>query len=226
MQKIKFTDRTGLVPKEFYPSPQKNHMPIWIKKLNSYSGGGGFVPSGDGSGEQTAKRCVPMLDAVTTGYALLLTEDILVERQDGFSFFKWPAGLGIDFHNAGQAGNPGGEPIPKWNNPFMIETPKGYSTLFVPPLNEDSVFNIFSAVVDTDNYSGQINLPFKLVREDWTGIVPAGTPIAQIIPFKRDAWEMSVDSEPSQKSLRDERKIQSFFKDGYRKMFWSRKSYN
>ena len=226
MLKIKFTDITGLVPEEFYPTPQKNHIPGWLKSLSPYAGDKGFVPSGDGSGKQTAKRCVPMLDAVMTGYSLLLTEDILVENEDGFPFFKWPAGLGIDFHNAGQVGNPNGAPIPKWNNPFTIQTPMGYSTLIVPPLNETPVFNIFSGVVDTDSYSGKINLPFKLIRDDWTGIVSAGTPIAQLIPFKRDDWEMEVRDEVDTKFLKDQRKIQSLFKDGYRNLFWNRKSYN
>jgi hypothetical protein len=54
--------------------------------------------------------------------------------------------------------------------------------------------------------------------------IPAGTPIAQIIPFKREAWTSSTTDDfkiaISSRALRA-----SMFLNSYKNRFWSRKSY-
>ena len=32
-----------------------------------------------------------------------------------------------------------------------------------------------------------------MLKEEFTGIIPKGTPLAQIIPFKRESWSMETD---------------------------------
>jgi hypothetical protein len=45
-------------------------------------------------------------------------------------------------------------------NPWKIKTPKGYSCLFVSPLNNsDDRFSIISGIVDTDTFPNEINFP-------------------------------------------------------------------
>lgn len=68
---------------------------------------------------------------------------------------------------------------------------------------------------------------FKVyVKDGFSGIVEAGTPIAQIIPFKRESWEsrrggteLLLEKEETFKL------ITSKFTGGYKKFLWSRKEY-
>jgi hypothetical protein len=115
---------------------------------------------------------------------------------------------------------------PKWTNPYSIKTTKGYSTLFTQPFHRESVFTIMPGIVDTDIYTAPVNFPFVLNDLTFEGIIPAGTPIAQVIPFKRDAFKMKIGNK---KDLQDALRIQSFiplkFFNKYKSMFWHRKEY-
>ncbi len=79
------------------------------------------------------------------------------------------------------------QPPMKWMNWWAIKCPPGYSLLFVPPLNRPNKhFTIFSGLVDADGYFEFINFPFVWNTPNFHGIIPAGTPLAQVIPIKRD----------------------------------------
>jgi hypothetical protein len=58
------------------------------------------------------------------------------------------------------------------------------------------------------------------------GLIPKGTPIAQVIPFKREGWHMEIGSD---KDVKEHNKIiekmRTKFFDRYKSMFWSRKEY-
>ena len=75
----------------------------------------------------------------------------------------------------------------KFMNPWRIKLPPGYSLLFTQPLNRpDLPFTCFSGVVDCDRFDTTVNIPFA-----WTGptgdhVLPAGTPIAQVVPLRRE----------------------------------------
>jgi hypothetical protein len=57
-------------------------------------------------------------------------------------------------------------------------------------------------------------------------MIPAGTPIVQIIPIKRDEWRSSLGSEKDLKDLvESDTFIRTKFFDRYKTMFWDRKSY-
>ena len=58
------------------------------------------------------------------------------------------------------------------------------------------------------------------------GLIPKGTPIAQVIPFKRDSWEMEIGSTEDQKSSHQIRlQLESKFFDIYKTMWWNKKEY-
>lgn len=145
--------------------------------------------------------------------------------------YEW-ANFGIiQFHPIEQAPNHpnrNGHQLsyPKWMNPWAIKTPPGYSTLFVQPFHRDSPFTIMPGVVDTDVYTPAVNFPFVLNDSSWEGIIPAGTPIAQVIPFKRDSWKMEVGQE---KDIVDQGKIaiklRTRFFDSYKNQFRQPKEY-
>jgi hypothetical protein len=82
-----------------------------------------------------------------------------------------------------------------------------------------------TGVVDTDTFPVPVNFPF-FVREDFDGIIPEGTPIAQVIPFKRTDWKSEVDEE-------NQANPPAWFLNNvfnppfnfYKRTFWKRKKY-
>ena len=74
----------------------------------------------------------------------------------------------------------------KFHNYWSIRTAKGWSCLFVPPLNRpNSVVEVFAGVVDTDTYTAPINFPFVATAADGVHVLDKGTPLVQVIPFRR-----------------------------------------
>lgn len=209
MSKIRFTNVHGLND-HFPPEPASKNIPEWYKELESYPKG--KHPKGNGTPEMiTIKRCMPVFDALNSGYIIKSPTDVWVSQRPNittdpvtneqqvsdkkYPYFEWPSFNTIQFHPVEQAPNhpnKNGHEIayPKWINPWAIKTPSGYSTLFVQPFHRESVFTILPGVVDTDNYTAPVNFPFVLNDITWEGLIPAGTPIAQVIPFKRETWEM------------------------------------
>jgi len=117
-------------------------------------------------------------------------------------------------------------PYPKWINHWAIRTPKGYSTMFVQPMHRESVFTILPGIVDTDEYYAPINFPMVINDPNFEGLIPKGTPIAQVIPFKRESWKMEIGGE---KELAEQEKVgqkllTKFF-DRYKTMFRANKEY-
>jgi hypothetical protein len=80
----------------------------------------------------------------------------------------------------------------KFTSPYVIKTPPGYSCIFTHPFNQVSPFLTLTGVVDTDMHPLAVQFPFLMLK-DWEGTIKAGTPIVQIIPFKRDDWNHSVN---------------------------------
>ena len=59
---------------------------------------------------------------------------------------------------------------------------------------------------------------------NFRGLIPAGTPLAQVIPFKRDIWKSYVGYDKKE-IYKQERQLYSVFFDAYKKMFWDKKQY-
>jgi len=180
----------------------------------------------------TYKNCVPFLDAMTSGYMVVLTEDIEVIKINDSVNILWrnqKRNLITNHDNFQWKGMehskkyyPG---VFKFENELVFSTPKGYSSLFTQPFNRpDLPFYIFSGVVDTDSYPLPVNFPF-FIDKDFTGVIEAGTPLVQILPFKRESWQKvntEFDQEYSKKSTHS-----LLFKivKSYRTQFWSKKTY-
>lgn len=228
MNNIWFTN-TANIPEEYSPKPASKFIPNWYKNLDSYISGE-KKPIGNGTTTATAKRCMPVFDAITAGYIIVSPADVFVSQRDEQPYFEWSNFGLIQFHPKEQApehpNQNGLEAYPKWINHWAIKTPKGYSTLFVQPFHRESVFTILPGVVDTDSYISAVNFPFVLNDPKFEGIIPAGTPIAQVIPFKRDSWEMEFGGE---KEIIEQSKVtiklQTKFFDRYKTMFRSSKEY-
>ena len=240
--KIKFTSVFDDIPKEFYPKPASECLPDWYKENKSYLekkiinfDGKDFMPL------RTIKKCMPIYDSITSGYMLFLAIDVDVKSTNGLTtYMQWPTKFNfisnkiavdpIQFHDFEQLEEypflEKKEKVPKFVNPWGIETPKGYSVFVTTPMHRDLPFEILPGIVDTDKIHSPINFPFLFKKNGWSGVIPSGTPIAQIIPFKRDSWELVIGKEEDEKrSLQQVFRINSSYKSPYKKIFWTKKEF-
>jgi hypothetical protein len=230
---ITFTDSTETGVPEM-PKPASQFIPEWYKDMDSYVGGQ-KKPSGEGGTTATSKRCMPLFDSITSGYIITSFADVYVsqkfnkETEKIEPWYEWSTWHIIGFHPIEQAPNHplgNGFPYPKWKNLWGIKTPPGYSCLFVQPFHRPSPFTILPGIVDTDEYSAPVHFPFVLNDSSWEGLIPAGTPIAQVIPFKRDSWKIKKGNKENEVEINETTlKLNTTFFDRYKNKFWNRKEY-
>jgi hypothetical protein len=212
--------------------PSRKHIPEWYKKLPSFLGSNGPMIRPEVV-NKTAKLCVPYLDSISSGYIIELWQDIEVVRKHGTLQIFWAADPKVlDQRDAAPAST---FPIPEghdathftWQIPVAIQTPIGYSCFVTHPINRfDLPFTTLSAIVDTDvNPMGKGSIPFFL-KKDFEGIIPRGTPLLQVIPFKRDNWTAKEDNALYKASERMSLLSRSVAYGFYKKTGWSRKNYD
>lgn len=171
------------------PVAAKTALPAWLRKLPGVDRAN-LTATNNGL---TVKRCMPFLDAMTTGWLIPLAATVRLEISDGgrtvTAGWEFDREL-VSTHGVSQvAGNPY-EPRPpmKFHNYWTIRTPKGWSCLFLPPANRpNSVFEVLSGVVDTDTYVSLVNFPFIATGSDGVYNLAKGTELVQVIPFPRAA---------------------------------------
>ncbi|MFZ5720167.1 MAG: hypothetical protein ACOY5Y_11985 [Pseudomonadota bacterium] len=183
----------GLLPQ---PIPASRALPDWFKAMPQQS----FNPTANIE-DDTVKRCSPFIDAMTAGFLIPLICDVRVKDGE----FTWdnslpPAGEAdferapIGFHPSSQViGSPlfhADRFLIKFHNLWTIEAPAGYSLLFTHPANRfDLPFTTLSGVVDCDRYhDARIHFPAHWHDEAFNGVLSKGTPVAQCIPIRREAW--------------------------------------
>jgi hypothetical protein len=181
----------------FLPAPSQTSLPKWYKDLpsklaNHFARPGSSIPG------TTVKACPPFLDSMISGYTIFTESDLHISIEQGIPKVEWKTDFDlISTHGPHQIAK---EQVPegfssqpfKFNNLYQIITPPGYSALFTHPQNRtDLPFFTISGIVETDVYKLAVNFPF-LIRKNFTGIIPAGTPIVQVFPFKREAWKLEI----------------------------------
>jgi hypothetical protein len=179
----------------------------------------------------TIKSCVPFLDALTSGYVITLTADILVTQENGKPELNWKAKENlVSIHFKEQLKN---FPIPegynelpfKWENNYGLQTPQNYSLLFTHPLNQNNLpFLTLSGIVDTDSYTIPTNFPF-LIKNNFEGIIPKGTPIVQFLPIKREKWKINIKEYDENYNEQEQAKLASKIFRSYKTQWWKRKIY-
>lgn len=229
-----------IIYKEFYPKPASKYIPDWYKNTPSYINNEKKIINGQSP--STIKRCMPIFDAINFGYIIPIHVDISITHaneyvQNGTNVqvnkkiqYDIPSVSLIDFHPINQASlypkSNQQSMIPKFMNPWIIKTPPGYSTFFTSPIHGESPFKIFEGIVDTDIYTEPINFPFLLNDDNFEGVISAGTPIVQAIPFKRDSWEMEIGHNKDLKNIRKNgTPVGKMFFDAYKKFIRQNKSY-
>ena len=221
-----FDDDLGNIPE---PYPARKLIPEWYKALP--------MKLGLGFEQSTLKRCPPFLDAMVTGWIIPLVADVSIKSNHDCSYIeydsKYPRPM-IENHGPMQVTSDKcpaphlPKPPIKWMNYWAIKCPPGYSLLFVPPLNRpDDRFTCFSGIVDSDNYFEFVNFPFVWNVPNFDGIIPAGTPLMQVIPIKRDTLfnKHTIRSfkDSDLKDLASTHRKRQSHESHYRDYIWKRK---
>jgi len=181
-------DLEGLIPE---PRPAAKYIAEWFKKIPP------TLPEDRdifGAGSMTAKKCMPLLDAMSLGYVIPLQADLHIKTNSDKSELQYtnPPGISIcDVHTVEQLGTrsaPGFPTTPiKFINYWVIKTAPGWSTMVTPLVNSfDNHFTCLSGLVDTDRYPKEINFPAIWHTSNFDDIVPSGTPLVVVYPIKRD----------------------------------------
>jgi hypothetical protein len=190
--------------KQLVPSPTKHNMPAWWKDATLWwlnEDGDPIIASYNKDDEEEKslgfKACPALLDIFSTGYVLKTPADIMFVQYEKQPFviidkkFKEFCESRSDMPQF---------PIPygyskkhfHWWPNWGIELPEGYSALVTHPLNRyDLPFLTVNGIIDSDRYTMPGLTPFFL-REGFSGLIPKGTPFAQVIPIKREDWKSEM----------------------------------
>lgn len=193
-----------------YIRPEKIILPEWYKKLPIVD----QLHETDAFKDLTAKRCIPILDAMTSGYYFVTTTDYHFDYDEENIYGNFTGREDIIVqkpitkHPLTQVSTVNLSPeyiqyVYKWSNTWVVKTPPGYSCMFVNPLNSfESPFYSIDGVVDTDKYFQPVLFPF-FMKNNFKGTIPAGTPVIQVIPFKREDWSMKINDKFSDQLISD-----------------------
>lgn len=189
------------------PKPASKYIPDWYKRIPPVINDGHNDRDAFGAPTFTAKKCMPMLDAMSLGYVIPLVGDLSVKTNHDCSTIEVTSSPNItlcEFHDIRQLGTrtAPGFPAPpvKFINPWIVKTAPGWSTLFTPLMNNPGGhFTCLSGLVDTDTYPKEVNFPAVWHTPNFDGLLPAGTPLILAIPIKRSA----VPSKPTVREITD-----------------------
>lgn len=209
-------------------SPAKNNVPQWYKDIARWIGD---KPKIYPSRNHTMKHCIPLLDSITSGYVITLPYDVMVEQKNNKPFLTWLSDGEQIVKRDKKTFEPMPTPIGFHNEMFAIripmsfKLPKGYSLIFTQPFNRfDLVTMTMTAIIDADSeiYSGEAPL---FIKEGFEGVIKQGTPIAQLIPFKRENWVSEETKGLNNKASLNHKRSTSILSGWYKNNIWKRKSY-
>jgi hypothetical protein len=223
------------------PKPTIKTIPEWYRKGDRFAirddNGEYWKNPMDGGKIPTWKACPAIFDIMGTGYVYRTPCDIEFYEESGQIRIK-----ALDQPNQDFIQNR--FPMPQFKAPmgyyenhfawwadWAVEVPEGYSVLYTQPFNRFELpFLTTSGIIDNDKVNLPGTMPFFVVK-GFTGIIPAGTPYAQMLPFKREDWDSEVDAEISTLDMMTKNQINSKkyrVPDGgvYQKEVWSRRTYN
>jgi hypothetical protein len=213
------------------------HIPEWYINMSSYKTGTPIL-SGGSIDNATVKRCAPVLDAFNFGYMAVLHCDVSIDTKElsngeyevVVQFASEPAPIATREYNNKYSLTMDNSYIPLefvWLLRWQINTEPNSSVLITHPLNRlDLPFTTSSGVMDTDsgfmvNVSGA---PFY-IKKGFNGVITAGTPMFQVIPFERQPYKYEVRELSEVNRYRRTLKWTKHFNNGYRKEHRAKKSF-
>ena len=188
------------------------------------------------------RDCPAVNDAMSFGYTLYLPADVFIDAtQNEIKFDTGSFGNGSRIKDASFDFVTNHDPLQtsgykamfdfhkqalKWQTFWGVKTDDGYSSLFVHPMHRNDLpFYSVTAIVDTDKFATRDPYAF-FIKDGFKGVIHRGTPILQVIPFKREEWEMQIVEPDARDYQINKQKIGSVFTQPYKKLFWQRKKFN
>lgn len=181
--------------------PAKEILPEWWKKL-SIKGvettDTGLMAQFLGE-KRTAKRCPAIIDFMTHGWVMTMWCDLVIKTIDGNMMFQYSL---PGWDNAGSM-HPNWQMIdhlpkdaPKYlgvfkpGTPWLVKTKPGYSTYHLDPFYFfNPNFDTAPGIQDSDLYH-DLNPQMLIKKEEF--IIPKGTPLQIIVPFKREEMKGAI----------------------------------
>jgi hypothetical protein len=218
------------------PYPAQKSIPEWHKNMKPY-----LVdeenPNGDkllirnSHSNATAKKCLPMLDSISSGYIIPLWADVLVTKKNNDAHITWRVDEDVfALHGSSSLEIPAppgySSQVFKYISHLKIKTPKGYSIMINQPNGHyDLPFYALPAIIDSDKSEIDNSFPVR-IKSDFEGIIEKGTPIIQVTPFKRENWSSKFSwITPEQHRMQENKWFKSTIKNNYSKRIWSKKEY-
>jgi hypothetical protein len=227
LKSIKFIPFGG---KQILTEPSVSKIPQWWKDGESEINHSGHSQPG-------LKSCIPFMEIMMSGYVINAPFDIYIDASNkdkiqiswnGPQEGDWPSFIQERPKDLGYTiPRPAGhlENHFVWYSQWSWQVPKGYSVLVTHPFNRfDLPFTTLSGIIDSDTFHGNGKIPF-FIKEGFTGVIKEGTPIMQIMPFKREKWKHLIDGSGIKDIYRSQ--VMKLSKPGssYKKLFWSKKQY-
>jgi hypothetical protein len=116
--------------------------------------------------------------------------------------------------------------VMKCSSPWTVFTKKGYSAYVFPATMHSPFLDklyVYSGVVDYDDFH-TINFIFSAL-EECEFVIPAGTPLLQVIPFKREDMHATYGKATEREQDRNRHVMVSRIANFYRKTLHKRKTY-
>jgi hypothetical protein len=221
------------------PKPTIQTIPDWYRKADRFA----VKPDGEywqdpmvGGKIPTWKACPAIFDIMGTGYVYRTPCDIEFYEENGIIKVKVLDDKNKDFI---QVRPPMPQFVPPmgyhefhfaWWSDWAVKVPEGYSVLYTQPFNRFELpFLTTSGIIDNDQVNLPGTMPFFVVK-GFVGVVPAGTPYAQMLPFKREDWHSEVDADITHMKMSMDNQANSMkyrVPDGgvYQKQVWTRRVY-
>jgi hypothetical protein len=218
------------------PKPSRNSIPQWFKNDKNFStGSNDELKALKTEYNGTYKMCVPVTDTMSAGYNIVLPATIFIINAGDAENYQPKITWQVDWNVCDTQSQDALQSYPRphehspiffrWKVDWKIITPSGYSAWITHPSHRyDLPFTTINGFVDTDAHPSPLLLPF-FVKNGFEGKIDAGTPIAQVIPIKRDHWV-------SKRKDYDEEQLRMFtgyskldFFRTYRNRYWSKKTY-
>ena len=228
-----FSPLKGYIPD---PQPASFFIPKEYKAMKPYITDSLQYP--------TVKKCIPFLDALMTGYILPFSIDyeFVYDKDTNERLFTIPRNIPPEFvgyftisehhnHQTAPELRPSNRTIDtafKFSNPWVIKTPPGYSCIFVTPFNHTLPFELVTGIVDTDQYEDYIKFPFYWTSDNTKNVIlQKGSPMALVIPFKRESWKMKTNYSLYDQKTEDKKMVNYFsnLANNYKNKNWRKKSF-
>lgn len=233
MPRVRFLARNEAYGRVFdAPVSGVKCVPEWFVAADKHSHGEVSFAA-NGRLDKTVKTCGPTFDAMTAGYVFSLPCDVMVSQlDDGSVDWNWSNTLyaPVELHDKSQLG---GMPfdaeyfhdefVGKFLTMWVPKLPDGYSLLVVHPMwRYDLPFMVLPGIIDYDSYGLGINF-FFLLRRGFEGLLRCGTPIGQVMPFKRQNWKSEVGVLGEEEYLVEYDSMRKYMENAYKKLNHSKK---